>query len=42
MDEKPRGKVDAATYLYILGGIPALVGFLVVLFYFARTCNIPA
>jgi hypothetical protein len=42
MDEKPRGKVDAATYLYIIGGIPMLVGFLVVLFFFARTCNIPA
>ena len=42
MDEKPRGKVDTAAYLYILGGIPALVGFMVVLFFFARTCNIPA
>jgi hypothetical protein len=42
MDEEPRGRVDAVTYLYIIGGIPALVGFLVVLFFFARTCNIPA
>ena len=42
MDEKPRGKVDVVAYLYIIGGIPALVGFLVVLFFFARTCNIPA
>ena len=42
MDEKPRGKVDTTSYLYIIGGIPALVGFMVVLFFFARTCNIPA
>lgn len=42
MDEKPRGKVDAVSYLYVIGGIPALVGFMVVIFFFARTCNIPA
>ncbi|MDH3212013.1 MAG: hypothetical protein OEM05_05970 [Myxococcales bacterium] len=42
MDEKPRGRVDAAAYLYIIGGIPMLVGFMAVLFFFARTCNIPA
>ena len=42
MDEQPRGKVDVVSVLYIVGGIPALVGFLVVLFALARSCNIPA
>ena len=42
MDEEPRGKVDLVAYLYIAGGIPMIVGFLVVIFWFARSCNIPA
>ena len=43
MDEQqPRGKVDLVSVLYIVGGVPALVAFLVVLFWFARSCNIPA
>ena len=42
MDEQPRGKVDLVSVLYIVGGIPALVGFLVVLFALARSCNIAA
>jgi hypothetical protein len=42
MDEEPRGRVDLVSTLYIVGGIPALVGFLVVVFAFARSCNIPA
>jgi len=29
---KPRGKVDAVTILYILGGIPAIVAYVVILF----------
>jgi hypothetical protein len=28
--------------LYIVGGVPALVGFLLVLFWLARSCNISA
>lgn len=28
----PRGKVDAVTILYILGGIPAIVAYVVILF----------
>jgi hypothetical protein len=40
--EEQRGKVDAAAILYIVGGIPALVGFLVVLFSLAHACNYPA
>jgi hypothetical protein len=42
MDEEPKGKLDAVSYLYIVGGIPAILGFLVVLFALARSCNIPA
>ena len=43
MDEQqPRGKVDLVSVLYIVGGVPALVAFLVVLFWFARACNIAA
>jgi hypothetical protein len=40
--EGPRGKVDLVSILYVVGGVPALVGFLVVLFALARSCNIPA
>ncbi len=42
MDEEPRGKVDLVAVLYIVGGIPALVGFLVLLFTLTRACDIPA
>ncbi len=42
MDEEPRGQVDLVAVLYIVGGIPALVGFLVVLFTLTRACDIPA
>lgn len=42
MDEEPRGRVDLTSILYIVGGIPALVGFLVALFSLTHACNIPA
>ena len=42
MDEEPRGKVDTVAILYIVGGIPALVAFLVVLFSLTHACNISA
>jgi hypothetical protein len=42
MDEQPRGRVDLAAFLYIIGGIPALVAFLVILFALARSCDIAA
>jgi hypothetical protein len=41
-DEEPRGKVDAVSLLYIFGGIPVIVLYLVVLFQLARSCNAPA
>lgn len=31
-DEEPQGRVDAVAVLYILGGIPAIVAFIVGLF----------
>jgi hypothetical protein len=34
--------VDLVAVLYLVGGIPALVGFLVVLFALARSCDVPA
>ena len=42
MDEEPRGKVDLVSVLYIVGGIPAIVAFLVIIFSLTRACNIPA
>ena len=42
MDEQPRGKVDLTSVLYVIGGVPALVAFLVVIFVFARSCYLPA
>jgi hypothetical protein len=41
--ESPRGKTDAVAVLYIAGGIPAIVGFLVLLFAVGvRYCGLPA
>jgi hypothetical protein len=40
--EEPRGKVDLTAILYIVGGIPALVGFLILVFSLTHACNIPA
>jgi hypothetical protein len=42
MDDEPRGRVDLVSVLYILGGIPALIGFVVVVFALSRACNLPA
>ena len=42
MEDEPRGKVDLVAILYIVGGIPAVAGFLVLLFALTRACNIPA
>jgi hypothetical protein len=42
MDEQPRGKVDLVSILYVVGGVPALVAFLVVIVALARSCNLPA
>jgi hypothetical protein len=42
MDEEPRGRVDLTSVLYVVGGIPALVGFIVLLFSLTHACNISA
>jgi hypothetical protein len=40
---EPKGKVDAVTILYILGGIPAIVAYVVILFTLVRLFpSIPA
>jgi hypothetical protein len=36
------GKVDATSILYIVGGIPAIVAFVVILFTLTRSCGLPA
>ena len=42
-DQEPRhGRVDLVAILYILGGMPALVGFIALLFGLTHACNIPA
>ena len=42
VEDEPRGKVDLVAILYIVGGIPALVGFMVLLFSLTHACDIPA
>jgi hypothetical protein len=41
-EQEPRGKLDAVSVAYVVGGIPAMALFFVVLFFFARACDIPA
>lgn len=42
VQDENTGKVDLVSILYVVGGIPAIVGFLVILFWLTRACNIPA
>ena len=42
VQEENTGKVDLVSILYVVGGIPAIVGFMVILFSLTRACNIPA
>jgi hypothetical protein len=42
VEDEQRGKLDVVSILYIVGGIPALVTFLVVVFSLTHACNIPA
>jgi hypothetical protein len=41
-EQHEHGKVDFVSLLYIFGGIPVIVLYLVVLFGLARSCNAPA
>lgn len=40
--EEPRGKTDLVSLLYIVGGIPAIVAYVVLAFVLARFLNFPA
>jgi len=40
--EENTGRVDLVSILYILGGIPAIVGFIVILFMLASWIDISA
>ncbi|NNL67572.1 MAG: hypothetical protein HKP30_15085 [Myxococcales bacterium] len=40
--EENEGVVDATSLLYIVGGIPAMVSFFVILFLLVRWFDIPA
>jgi len=40
--EENEGTVDAASIFYIVGGIPAMVAFFVILFLLTRSCGLPA
>ena len=42
MDDEPRRRVDLVSILYIFGGVPVIVLFLMVIFGLARSCNLPA
>lgn len=42
MDEEPQGKVDLVSVLYTVCGIPGIVVFLVITFFFARSCGFSA
>jgi hypothetical protein len=43
MSDEQRGKVDVISVLYVLGGIPAMVGFFWLLFTLGvKGCGVPA
>ncbi len=42
MEDEQQRKVDLVSILYIFGGIPMIVLFIAVLFFFAENCNTPA
>ena len=42
MSDEPQGKVDLVAILFVAGGIPGIVVFLVVTFWFARSCGFSA
>ena len=42
-NDQARGKLDTVSILYVIGGIPAILGFLVLIFAVGvRGCGIPA
>ena len=41
-EPQERGRVDSVSLLYVVGGIPAMILFFVVIFVLAHTCDLPA
>ena len=41
-NDEPRGRVDLVSLLYIVGGIPSIVAYIVFFFILARFFNFPA
>lgn len=39
--EEQRGRGDAVSLLYIVGGIPAMIAFFVVFFVLVERCGVP-
>ncbi len=39
IDYEPKGKVDLASYLYVIGGIPAMIAFFLILFSLVNGCD---
>lgn len=38
-NEEPRGTVDLASVLYVVGGIPAMIAFFLILFGLVGACD---
>lgn len=38
-DDEPKGRVDLASVLYVVGGIPSMILFFVVLFLLTGACD---
>jgi hypothetical protein len=41
-NEESGGRLDAVSILYVVGGIPAMVAFFVIVFLLTRSCGIAA
>jgi len=39
IDYGPKGKVDMVSYLYVVGGIPCMIAFFVILFSLVNACD---
>lgn len=40
--DEERGRLDLASVLYVVGGIPTMIAFFLILFFLANACDIPA
>lgn len=40
--DEERGRLDLVSVLYVIGGIPGMIAFFLILFFFANTCDIAA